>query len=157
LAKLQTFRITGTSPATAVTAVIGSVVRGLHDFDWFAIDAIIIGGTSGTTDVTLQRKIQALSDGTAVDVWVDWLHFPQVAAGVTTKFSAQSAASTTIVTVGTQAASPGTTAATLAANTFVGGHPGAELRALATSGVGIAAGATQTIYISAWRGAGRAG
>jgi hypothetical protein len=157
LSKLQVFRITGTSPATAATAVVGDVVRGLHDYDWFAIDAVIIGGTGGTIDVTLQRKIQALSNGTAVDLWVDWLHFPQVAAATTTKFSAQSAASTTITTVGMQAASPGTTAATLAANTFVGGHPGAELRMLATGGAGTSVGATQLVYISAWRSAGRAG
>jgi hypothetical protein len=154
--KIKVFRITGTSPGSAATAVVGSVVRGLHDFDWFTIDAVIIGGTGGTIDVTLQRKVQSLVDGTAVDVWVDWCHFPQVAAATTKKYTCSTGASTSITEVGTQAASPGTTAATLAANTFTGGHPGPEVRMLATGGSGTSVGATQTIYISAWSSAGRA-
>jgi len=149
--------ITGTSPASASTAVVGSVIRGLMQYDWFTIDAVIIGGTGGTIDVTLQRKLGPLPDGTAVDLWVDWLHFPQVAAGTTTKFSVQSGAGTTIATVGMQAASPGTTAATLAANTFVGGHPGNELRMLATGGSGTSVGATQLVYVTGWRAGGRTG
>jgi len=150
LAKFLTQIITGTSPAAAGTAVISNPIRGLGAFDWFTIDAIVIGGTGGTIDLTLQRKIQNLSDGTAVDLWIDWLHFPQVAAVTTTKFSVQTGVSTTITTVGMQAESPGTTAATLAANTFLGGHPGNELRLLATAGAGTSAGATQTIYVTAW-------
>jgi len=146
----RTELITGTSPATAVTAVVGSVLHGLSQYDWFTFDASVIGGTGGTVDVTLQRKIQNLSDGTAVDLWVDWMHFPQVAAATTTKFSVQSGASTTIQTVGSQAASPGTTAATLAANTYVGGHPGNELRMLVTAGAGTSVGAAQKIYVTCW-------
>lgn len=141
-------RITGTSPATATSGLIGSVIHGLQRFDWFTIDAVIIGGTGGTTDVTLQRKIGDLPDGTAVDLWVDWLHFPQVAAGVTTKFSVSCGTSNTIQTVGMVAAAAFT--ATLAANTSIGGHPGNALRAVATAGSGTSVGATQLIYVTMW-------
>jgi urocanate hydratase len=146
--RTRTELITGTSPSSATSAAIGSVLRGLQDYDWFTIDAVIIGGTGGTIDVTLQRKIGALTDGTAVDLWVDWLHFSQVAAGTTTKFSAMTGASTTIATVGMVAAAVFTT--TLAAGTFVGGHPGQELRAVCTAGAGTSVGATQKIYVTMW-------
>jgi hypothetical protein len=138
----RTELITGNCPATATSAIIGAAIAGLRPYDWFTIDAIIIGPTGGTIDVTLQRKI----DG--VDLWVDWLHFPQVAATVTTKFSAMTGASTTIATVGMVAAA--TFTATLAANMFVGGHPGDQLRAVCTTGTSTSIAALQKIYITAW-------
>lgn len=144
---IRTELITGNCPATATSAAIGSAVVGLREFDWFTIDAIIIGATGGTIDVTLQRKMADIG-GVAVDLWVDWLHFPQVAAATTTKFSVQTGASTTIQTVGMVAAA--TFTATLAANTFVGGHPGDQLRAVCTTGAGTSGAALQKIYITAW-------
>jgi hypothetical protein len=147
MAIIRTELITGTSPASATSGIIGAAILGLSGFDWFTIDAIIIGGTGGTIDVTLQRKIGNVQ-GVAVDLWVDWLHFPQVAAGVTTKFCAISGASSTIQVVGSVAAAAFT--ATLAANTFVGGHPGDQLRAVSTAGASTTAGATQKIYVGCW-------
>lgn len=145
---VRTELISGNCPASATSAQIGTAVLGLRPFDWFTIDAILIGPTGGTIDVTLQRKIGDLPDGTAVDLWVDWLHFPQVSAGTTAKYSAISGASTTIQTVGMVAAA--TFTATLAANTFVGGHPGDQIRAVCTTGAGTSGAAAQKIYITAW-------
>jgi hypothetical protein len=54
-------------------------------------------------------------------------------------------ANTTITTVGTG------TSPVLAANTFLGGHPGNQVRALYVAGAGTAAGAAQSIEITAWR------
>ena len=140
--------ITGTSPASATSALVGAVMNGLQRYDWFTVDAIIIGGTGGTIDVTIQRKIGNLPNGTAVDLWVDWLRFPQVAAATTTKFSVNVASTNDIYTVGMVATAAFT--ATLAADTSVGGHPGNSIRVVATAGAGTSAGAVQTVYVTMW-------
>lgn len=135
--------IADTSPSSASTAVSASSVTGLEKFDWIAIEADLAGATGGTLDVYLQRK---LGD----NLWRDWLHFTQLASGAAAvKYSAQSSSSTDIVTVG-----GGTTAApgvALAANTFVGGHPGTEIRAVYVAGASTSAGAAQTIRIYGWK------
>jgi len=142
--------ISGNCPASATSAAIGSPVAGLRKFDSFNIDAIIIGPTGGTIDVTIQRKLGPFLDGTAVDLWVDWLRFPQVAAATTKYYSAATASGLTIVAVGAVATAAFT--ATLAANTFVGGHPGDQIRAVCTTGASTSAAAAQKIYITCHRG-----
>lgn len=152
----QLFTITGTSPAAAGVAVVGSAVKGLQNYDWFTIDAALVGATGGTLDVRLQRKV-ALDSEVSGGVWADWLAFPQLTAGASAiKKHAQTGANTTITTVahGTDA-STGTPA--LTADTFLGGHPGLELRCVATAGASTSAGAAITIYITGWRSAGRSG
>jgi hypothetical protein len=147
MAIMRTELITGNCPASATSAIIGAPLVGLRAYDWFTIDAIIIGPTGGTIDVTLQRKMGDVQ-GAAVDLWVDWLHFPQVAATTTKVYSAVSGASTTITVNGAVAAA--TFTATLAANTFIGGHPGDQLRAVCTTGTSTSVAALQKIYITAW-------
>lgn len=134
--------ITGTSPASASTAAIGTA-NGLAAHDWFLIDATIIGGTAGTVDAWLQRKVEG------VDAWRDWIRFPLVSAATTKHYSVQVGSGQTIyeVSQGTTA-SPGTP--TIAANTAIGGHPGDKVRLMVTAGAGTTAGATQTVYISGW-------
>jgi hypothetical protein len=144
--------VSATSPSAASTVVLGSLANGLSGWDWFQIDAQLLGATGGTLDITLQRKLEVLDDqGNAVDFWFDWLRFPQLAAAApAVSYSAQSGTSNTIFTVGSVVtASP--VAPTLAAGTFVGGHPGESIRVIATAGASTSAGAAQKIYITGWR------
>lgn len=143
MARAQTFTITGTSPATATTAAIGSVINGLLQFNHFNIHANVQGATGGTLNLRLQRQI-------ADDVWSDWLSLPQLgAAAAAISYAASLASATTIAVVGGGSlASP---TVVLAANTFVGGHPGDRLRLIGTGGASTSAGATQTIYIQGIR------
>lgn len=136
--------ISGTSPASASTAAVGSAVNGLAKYDWLIIDATLIGGTGGTVDAWLQRKIEGQ------DKWRDWIRFPQVAAATTEHYSVQIGTGSTIhqVSQGTTA-SPGTP--TIAADTSIGGHPGDKVRLVVTAGAGTSAGATQTIHVSGWQ------
>lgn len=142
MSNTQVFRIEDTSPAAAGTAV-GSKVAGLEKFDWFMVDAQLVGATGGTLDVYLQRKI-------ADDLWADWLHFPQLAAGgAAVRYSAQSGTDKDIVVVGGGTdASPGPA---LAANTFVGGCPGTAVRAVYVAGASTSAGAAVNIQITGRR------
>lgn len=141
----QLYTITGTSPAAAGSAIIGTV-RNLGDFDWFQIFAILIGGTgSAGDDAWLQYRLDP-----DVDVWVDWLRFPAISASTTYKYAIDSGATTSIIATGSGTlAAPGTVA--LAANTFVGGHPGDTLRLVYTAGASTSAGKTQTVYVRGWR------
>jgi hypothetical protein len=89
--------------------------------------------------------------GDATGVWVDWLRFPQLAAGSTTfKYSiniVQGAGG--IVVVGSMPTTlVGNETFGLAANTFVGGHPGTAVRLVGIAGVSTSAGSAQTIYIT---------
>ena len=141
----KVFPITGTTPSSATTAIVGSNVGGLTAFDWFTIDADLVGATGGTLDVYLQRKVDT-------NVWADWVHFPQLAAGASAvRYTIPSGADKTIVPVGVGTdALPGTPA--LATNTFVGGHPGEALRCVAVAGASTSAGAAITIRITGWYG-----
>lgn len=137
------FTITGTTPASASTAV-GAVVSGLDRFDAFSIDADLIGATGGVLDVYLQRKITD-------NVWRDWLHFTQLTAGnaaVRYSVSTSPGIANTIVAVGTGTDSAATPA--LAANTFIGGHPGNFVRAVYVAGASTSAGAAVSILIRGW-------
>jgi len=68
----ETFSLNSTSPAEASTA-IGASVSGLAKFSAIRVDAVMLGGAGGALDVYIQRKV-------APGVWVDWAHFPQLAA-----------------------------------------------------------------------------
>lgn len=137
------FTISDTSPASAST-VVGDVIAGLNDYDWFTIDASLAGATGGTLDVYLQRLV---GDPTTSTTWRDWLHFPQLAAGAAAvAYHAQSfSPSPTLTVVGTN------TTPVIAANTFLGGHPGNQVRALYVAGAGTSAGVAQSIVITCWR------
>jgi hypothetical protein len=140
---MEQVTITGTSPAAASTAVVGTDAFGLGGYPFVRIDAHLVGATGGTLDVYLQRKV-------APNVWIDWCHFAQLAAGASAvKYSilADSGLSTTITTAtGGNDAAPGVA---LAAATFVGGHPGDAIRCVCVAGAGTSAGAVVNIYVNA--------
>jgi len=134
--------ITATSPAAASTVVHATTFKGdmLRRAEKLVIDAALLGGTGGTLDVYLQRKL-------ASNEWVDWVHFPQVTAATAKKYTATitgDGASLVEVGGGTDAV-PGVA---LAANTAVNVIPGDEVRIIFVAGVGTAAGASNKITIT---------
>lgn len=137
--RIQTVK--AASPSTATTAVLGSI-GGLDQFAYFMIDALLAGATGGTLDIYLQRKVV---EADATTRWVDWLHFPQVTAGA----AAANYCATPTASAGINAVGAGTSP-TLAANTFIGGHPGSEVRVLAVAGAGTTLGASQSVTITAF-------
>lgn len=143
---VREFILTGdTTTGTTAAEILGSAANGLRQYDWFTIDASLKGVPLGTLDVYLQRKVTS-------DVWADWLHFPQLAAGAARiYYSVPSASATDIRVVGWGTdASPGTP--TLAANTFVGGHPGDMVRLVAKQGSATMTGTGVTVRLQAWQG-----
>jgi len=141
-AKLIPIDLSDTSPADN-TITVGALLAGdgLREYDWFTVDATLTGATGDTLDIYLQRSPDNGS------TWIDWLHFPQLAA-------AASAISHTIdsgsietgpVTVGT-----GTSVA-LAAGAFSCRHPGTSVRVLFVGGATTSAGAAQVITLTGWQ------
>jgi hypothetical protein len=128
--------LTATSPSSATTTAQTAITT-VGPYRSMFIYASIQGATGGTLDIYLQVTPDS---GTT---WVDYAHFPQIAAGAAaikrvwavTKQAQQ----TTLATVGT-----GTTPA-LAANTIVGGEWGSQIRVVFVAGAGTSAGASQTI------------
>jgi hypothetical protein len=108
--------------------------------DRLVVDATLLGGTGGTLDVYLQRKI-------AADTWRDWIHFPQVAAATAKKYTVTiTGDGTSIVeTGGGSDAAPGVA---LAANTAVNVIPGGDVRVVFVSGGGVSVGASNSITIT---------
>jgi hypothetical protein len=147
--RAKTWPITGTSPAAAGQAAVGSAVAGLDQYDSFFITAALVGATGGTLDVYLQRRVK--DDGT---VWADWIHFPQLASGASAiKYNASSMppAAATCTVIGTTANDGTTGAPALAANTVVAGHPGDSVRCVCVAGASTTVGAAVTIYIKGVR------
>lgn len=156
MSQRQLFIIDDTSPSSASQTTIGDYCKGLLAYDWFTIDALLVGATGGTLDVYLQRQV-AMDSEVSGGVWVDWLHFTQLASGASAvRYSVQSGANNTINTVASATDSSAGTPA-LSAGSFVGGHPGDKVRAVYVSGSGTSAGAAVKIYITGWRANGRAG
>jgi hypothetical protein len=138
--------LTETSPSSASTAV-GTAINGLQDYEFFRIDAALVGATGGVLDVYLQRKIKD-------NVWADWLHYTQLTAGgAAVKWTCLagnptlSTALTSTFGIGTDA-SPGVA---LAANTFLGGHPGYSIRPVYVAGASTSAGASLTFHVTMWK------
>ena len=143
--RTNTWSITGTSPAAANQAAVGRAAVGLDQYDSFFVTAILVGATGGTLDVYLQRRVDD-----AGTIWVDFAHFPQLAAGAAL---IRYAATMTIppaavaVVVGTTDNAGTTGAPALAVNTIVGGHPGDAVRMVCVAGVSTTAGAVATVLI----------
>lgn len=143
---IKTFTISATSPAAAST-VVGTPAYGLADYEFFRIDAALVGATGGTLDVYLQRKIDT-------DVWADWLHYTQLAAGgAAVKWTALAGnpSLSTVLTSSFGIGSDSTPAVGLAANTFLGGHPGQAIRPVYVAGASTSAGAAVLIYLTCWK------
>lgn len=132
------FTSVNTATTTALTAVTD-----LGGYQSMQIFAILTGATGGTLDIYLQGS---LDGGTT---WVDYAHFPQIAAGaaaIKRVWSVSRAAQqTTLATVGS--GSVGTPGVALAANTIIGGEWTDRLRVVAVSGAGTSAGAAQTLLL----------
>lgn len=138
---MQVFHVLDTSPAAPGT-VIGVAQRGLGRFNSLRIDALLVGATGGVLDIYLQRQI-------ALNVWADWCHFVQLAAGgAAARYSLKCSMtdSTTIVTA--NAGTDAVPAVTLAAATFLGGHPGEGFRLVYVAGASTSAGAAVELYVT---------
>jgi hypothetical protein len=138
--RTSTFSLTFTSPA-APGPVAQAPVLGLGAYESLSIFSTMQGATGGTLDIYIQYSPDA---GTT---WVDYAHFPQIAAGAGTTSRvwnvAKDAPQASLTNVGT-----GTTPS-LAANSILGGDWGDRLRVLAVAGAGTSGGAAQTLLIVA--------
>lgn len=140
--KKDAITLTHTSPSSASTAVGANIASSgiLTSADKLVIDANLLGGTGGTLDVYLQRKLASNS-------WADWIHFPQIAAGTAKRYTVTitgEGSSIVEVGVGTDAA-PGVA---LAANTAVNVIPCGDVRVVFVAGGGTSAGASNTVKIT---------
>jgi hypothetical protein len=139
---MSVLSITETTPAAAST-VVGGSLSGLSRYESLRIDAVLVGATGGALDVYLQRKV-------GPNLWVDWAHFAQLAAGAAAIIESlvctpqNSTTVATTVTGGTDA----TPALTIAADSFLGGHPGDVIRAVYVAGASTSAGAAITIHVT---------
>lgn len=142
----QVYLLSGNSAANASTVVVARA-KGLLRFNWFTLHANLVGATGGTLNVRVQRLI---TDSDAPGVWSDWVAFPQLTAGAAAiSYATDVAPNSAITQVG-----GGTTAAPtvqLAAGTVLGGHPGNEVRLVATTGAGTSAAAAVAVYLVAQR------
>jgi hypothetical protein len=126
--------ITATSPATASTAATTDTIKDICEYEWFLLIAELQGATGGTLDVYIQGKM--------ADTWYDWGHFIQIAAGgAAVKYMVQPQANNGAVAIGSG------TSPVIAADTFLGGYPGDEIRLVFTAGASTSAGAAQTVKL----------
>lgn len=135
--------ITATSPSAAsTTSIAATTIAGsmLARAELLVIDATLVGGTGGTLDVYLQRK-------TGTNAWRDFVHFPQIAAATTKRYTVTitGEGSSIVETGGGTDAAPGVA---LAANTVVNVIPGGDVRMVFVSGGGVSAGASNTVTIT---------
>lgn len=135
--------LTATSPASAITAPSATTLKAgpLKTANSLVIDAVIVGGTGGTLDACLQRRV-------GVNAWADWVRFPQVAAGVTKRFAVTVTGDGTTI-VDCAGGTDSVPTLTVAASTNTNVMPGsAEIRLAMTAGAGTSAGAAQAITIT---------
>jgi hypothetical protein len=109
------------------------------------VEAQLVGATGGTLDVWLQRKV-------GPNLWVDWVHFAQLAAGASAlhysfvvKNTATAAGALTAVTTTGTDASPAVGSGT---GLITNGHPGDAVRVVFVAGAGTSAGAAQKVTIT---------
>lgn len=140
--KESAISLTGTAASAASTTTPVAAVAGLdlRRAELLIVDALLLGCTGGTLDVYLQRKVGSNS-------WLDWIHFPQIAAGATKRYTvAITGEGTSIVeTGGGTDAAPGVA---LAANTSVNVIPSGDVRLVLVTGAGVSVGAVQTVTIT---------
>lgn len=135
--------IVETTPAEAGT-VVGGSLSGLSRYESFRIDALLVGATGGTLDVYLQRKV-------GPNLWVDWAHFAQLLAGASAIIECLVCNPQNSTTIATTASggTDDTPALTIAADSFLGGHPGDQIRAVYVAGASTSAGAAIAIHVTA--------
>jgi hypothetical protein len=108
------------------------------------VEAHLVGATGGTLDVWLQRKA-------GPNLWVDWVHFAQLAAGASAihysfivKNTATAAGALGAVTTVGNDATPAVGAGT---GLITNNHPGDAVRVVFVAGASTSAGAAQKITI----------
>lgn len=151
----QNYAITGTTPSSATTAVVGTAIdtysldssqttkTAAEVADDVDIIADLIGATGGTLDVYLQTSEDS-TDGSN-GVWTDIVHFPQQAAGggaKTYRLTMTRGTQTSVIQQVGHALAPA-----LAVNTMVGGTVPRWLRVVAVGGASTTLGASITIKI----------
>lgn len=143
--------VTAASPAAPGAAIVTPSIKSewLHRADMLSIDAIVTAGAGGTLDLYLQRRV-------APNVWLDWVHFPQVPAGTTRAFTVIIDGSgnynNPIVEVGrgTDAAPNVLLAANSVANTIPSLNPNAntEIRLVHVAGAGTSGAGSSNVTVS---------
>lgn len=137
----STASVTAEATPAGVGTAVGSTLKNgfLKTADALTIDVSITAGAGGTLDVYLQRKL-------AADSWADWIHFPQVTAAATARYSVSvDGAGSSIVAVGRGTdASPGVA---LAANSVVNVLPGGDIRLVYVAGAGAAGAGAVTLRV----------
>lgn len=143
--------ISGNSPDTVTTAVVGNEVAGLLQYESFQIVAELdADGANGALEFCLQFHMGHDADGVEIDKWVDWIRFPSVADGTTAVYVVNTTEALNAIT----AAGVSTSAApaiVLAANNNLGGHPGNRVRLVCTAGSGNDTAQAQTVTIRGHR------
>lgn len=141
----ETWDLSGTSPAAAST-VAGASASSLSRCPELIVEAHLVGATGGTLDVWLQRKV-------GPNLWVDWVHFLQLAAAasaihysfvVKNVSATATGALTAVTTVGTDTAPAVGAGVGLITNT----HPGDAVRVVYVAGASTSAGAAIKLTIT---------
>ncbi len=131
--------LNGTPSANSGTAVLWTQA-GLGAYDSMVINAQLTGNTGGSLDIYLQISSNDLSGG-----WIDYAHFPQLAAGAPQVRYAitvsRNYGNPSIVPIGANL-NP-----LLAANTLVGGDFASQMLCLAVSNAGTTAAVEQAFVL----------
>lgn len=143
--KTNPFYWNESSSSAANTVKVGTVIAGFNPYDFINFDVKIVGPTGGPVDVVLQKRI--VNGFSGANVWIDFIHFAQVAAGATKYYnvSTDEYDATPIATTFTDDAATAY-ALGLAAGAIAHGHPGDVLRLLTVTGAGVTVAAAVTIY-----------
>jgi hypothetical protein len=142
LISLLTTGTDATSP-TSATYKVTTGVPGFADFKTITFIAKIIAPASGALDVLIEHSPD---QGTS---WYEYVHFTQVAAGATKRYTYGPALNDSLVEVGENnlVGDLQTTTMTLGAGSVAGGHWFDMLRVRYVAGVGTSAGATQVVNV----------
>ena len=140
----EEFVLSGTSPDEAGT-VAGPFVSGLARYLGLRVEARVVGATGGTLDVYLQRKI-------GPDLWADWVHFAQLAAGASAllySFTIQNvSAAAGALTATTSGGTDETPTSTGGTGLITNSHPGDMVRLVYVAGASTSAGAAIRVLIT---------
>lgn len=138
-----TLTIAEDSPDAVSTGTAGTKYVNLAPFDYIVIDATLTGATGDTLDVYIQREVGV----TGSDIWLDWYHFAQLAAGASAAtYTLNSDAHTTAIAQVGSGTSPA-----LAAGTLTSPTPAGRVRLLFVAGAATSAGETQTVRFTGWK------
>jgi hypothetical protein len=131
------------APGTGLGTSNVGIAGDLADADALIFYASLVGATGGTLDVYIQHLVNG--------VWLDYVHFTQLAAGAAASKAYFAVTKAQAVAVATNVGN-GTTPS-LPAGTVVGGPWGSQLRLLFTAGASTSAGATISIAVTGLRAA----